>query len=175
MSENPLLSTEQRLALWLEIKSGETPDWEDGKAFEHLIVQLFEAAGGDVTYPFSVTNPHGGVLEQLDGFVQIDGISLLLETKDYKDKVAVEPIAKLRNQLLRRPAGIVGCVFTKSDFTGSSIMLANFMAPQAILLWAGVEIDAIVWGECIKTALKIKHRRLLRDGMPYFDFRGELA
>lgn len=174
MSGNDVLTSEERLKLWLEIESGLTPDWADGKAFEYLIVQLFEAAGAKVTYPFHVLNPDGGVLEQLDGFIQIDGISALLETKDYKDKVSVEPIAKLRNQLLRRPAGLVGCVFTKSEFTSSSLMLANFMAPQAILLWTGVEIDAIVRGASIRTALNIKHRRLLRDGVPYFDFRGEL-
>ncbi len=41
------------------------------------------------------------MLEQLDGFVQSEGINMLLQIKNYDGKVNVELIAKLRKQLLR--------------------------------------------------------------------------
>jgi hypothetical protein len=89
-------------------------------------------------------------------------------------QINVEPLAKLRNQLARRPAGLVGCLFSRGGFTRQAINLAGFMAPQAILLWTAEEIDAVVKKHRITAALEIKYARLLRDGMPYFDFRGEL-
>lgn len=169
------LDTPDLQKLWAEIKSGTTPGWPAGLAFEYLIVRLFELTEARVSYPFSVPFEGGGVVEQLDGFVQSDGINMLLEIKDYDDKVNVEPIAKLRNQLLRRPSGIVGSVFSRSGFTKQAVMLASYMAPQAILLWSGEEIDGIVTGQAsIREALEIKYARLLRDGLSYFDFRGEL-
>lgn len=169
----PKLEIEELRQLWQSIKGGQTPEWTDGRALEYLIVRLFEIEEATVTYPFPVASPEGGVMEQLDGFVQSDGINALLEAKDYKDRINVEPIAKLRNQLARRPAGLVGCIFGRSGFTSHAITLASYMAPQAILLWTGEEIDEAVNRKCIREGLRIKYSRLLRDGMPYYDFRGE--
>jgi hypothetical protein len=61
-----------------------------------------------------------GEVEQIDGVVYSDELACLVECKDEAGKVNFEPIAKLRNQLLRRPGAAIGMVFSRSE-----ILLAN--------------------------------------------------
>ncbi|MFN9817569.1 MAG: ParA family protein, partial [Pseudanabaena sp.] len=45
-------------------------------------------------------------------------LTVNVESKDFADKkVDIAPIAKLRNQLLRRPTATVGLVFSRTGFT----------------------------------------------------------
>ncbi|OAD20757.1 hypothetical protein THIOM_003518, partial [Candidatus Thiomargarita nelsonii] len=97
------------LNLWEAIKNGDTPEWSPGKAFEYLIVRAFQLEGADVIYPFSVKMAREE-LEQIDGVVYTSGLACLIESKDQKTSVNIEPIAKLRNQLLRRPATAIGMI-----------------------------------------------------------------
>jgi len=71
--------------------------------------------GFDVTYPYSV-RVGGTIVEQIDGAIYTDGLSCLVECKDQDSNIAIDPVAKLRNQLLRRPAGAVGVVFSTTGF-----------------------------------------------------------
>ena len=159
--------------LWTKIESRKVHGWPSGKALEYLVIRLFELDGATVEYPYNVFDrATNQILEQIDGFVQVDGLSMLIETKDFRDPMNVEPIAKLRNQLLRRPAGLVGSIFSYSGFTDPAAVLAAFCAPQAILLWTGDEIAAVVDGYSITSAMRIKYSILLRDGVPDSDFRG---
>lgn len=45
---------EALLQLWEGIKTGSTPGWDAGKAFEYLIVRAFEIEGAEVRYPYLV-------------------------------------------------------------------------------------------------------------------------
>lgn len=83
----------------------------------------------------------------------------------------MEPLAKLRNQLQRRPSGVIGSVFSSSGFTDPAVTLAHYMAPQAILLWQGPEIGYLIAQEGFAKALKWKHRVLLQHGKPDYDAR----
>ena len=67
--------------LWRRIKDGATPGWDEGKAFEHLIVRAFELSGLRVEYPFDVP-PGGRPIEQIDGMVFLGSIAFLVECKD---------------------------------------------------------------------------------------------
>ena len=138
--------------LWKQIEDRNTPDWEAGKAFEYLIVRMFELDGATVNYPYPVDQ-----MEQIDGVVYLEASSCIIESKDYSnDKVGVAPVYKLRNQLLRRPAGVVGSVFSRTGFTEAAITLASFTMPQTVLLWEGKEIEVILQEEHIK-ALFVKN------------------
>src|SRR5436309_10604159 len=92
--------------LWLAIEAQETPEWEPGKAFEYLVLRAFQLDGAQVRWPYLV-HLFGEDVEEIDGAVYCAGLSCLVESKDLAGNVAVGPIAKLRNQLLRRPAGTV--------------------------------------------------------------------
>jgi hypothetical protein len=130
-------------AFWQRIVQQDTPDWEPGKAFEYLVLRAFELDGATVRYPFTV-EVFGEIVEQIDGAIHTGGMNCLTECKDTADAVSTGAIAKLRNQLMRRPAGTVGVAFSRTGFTDAAIALAHFCLPQPVLLWSGDE-----WAWCL--------------------------
>jgi hypothetical protein len=114
-------------------------------------------------------------VEQVDGVVYCSGLSCLVESKDLADKVNVDiaPIAKLRNQLLRRPASTIGLVFSRTGFTDPARHLSYFSLPQTILLWSGDEVKYALEQESICSLLVLKYRGCIEDGLPDYDVREE--
>jgi hypothetical protein len=160
--------------LWRAIQQGDTPHWESGKAFEYLILRTFELDDAQVRWPYQVELLGGGV-EQIDGAVYCQGLSCLVESKDTAENVAIAPIAKLRNQLLRRPAGTVGLMFSRTGFTDSARILAHFALPQAILLWNGKEIHYALERKRMGAFLLRKYRACVENGLPDYNVReGEM-
>lgn len=80
-------------------------------------------------------------LEQIDSTIYSDGLACLVESKDLAQRVNIEPLAKMRNQLLRRVVATIGIIFSGNGFTYAAIALARYIAPQTILLWTGDEIE----------------------------------
>jgi hypothetical protein len=154
--------------LWEEIKAGYTPGWESGRALEYLIGRAFELEGVDVTYPFSV-QVGSTTIEQIDGALFLDSLSCLIECKDQETNVAIDPIAKLRNQLSRRPSGIIGAVFTTKSFTDATIILAQYNASQAILLWNEDDIAYALKHHAMKSGLLKKYRYCIERGRPDYN------
>jgi hypothetical protein len=87
--------------------------WSIGRALEYVVLRQFQIEGAVVTWPFDVSLENE-VVEQIDGAVHYQHVSSLLECKDHASAVNVEPFAKLRNQLLRRPPGTIGMLFARS-------------------------------------------------------------
>jgi hypothetical protein len=160
------------LDLWKAIESGNTPGWESGKALEYLILRAFQLEGAEVTWPYSV-RVDGEELEQIDGVVYSDGLACLIECKDTVERVSIEPIAKLRNQLLRRPATAIGSVFSRSGFTEPALTLAQFITPQTVLLWSGEEITYALENQCFRQALTKKYRFCIERGITYYNIKVE--
>jgi hypothetical protein len=158
--------------LWTMVQARDTPDWDDGKAFEHLILRSFELSGARVTWPYGVSLD-GHIVEEIDGMIVFGHVMCLIEAKDTVDPVNVEPIAKLRNQLLRRPAGVLGSVFSYSGFTDPARTLAQYTSPQAILLWNGYEVSTLVNTKDFAGALIRKFEYLVQMSVPDFDIRAE--
>jgi hypothetical protein len=156
------------LTLWEEIEQGDTPDWEAGKAFEYLVLRAFQLEGAEVRWPYSV---HIGeeLVEQIDGVVYTNGLACMVESKDYNKSINIEPIAKLRNQLSRRPATTIGVVFSHHGFTNSAITLASFVGPQTILLWPGPEIVFGLRNQYMCQGLIMKYRHFVEHGLPDFN------
>src|SRR5262249_37291338 len=125
--------------LWEAVRIGDTPGWAAGKAFEYLVLHAFHLDGGVVRWPYSV-EIESEVVEQIDGFIHIGRFSCIVESKHTERPVAIAPIAKMRNQLLRRHSGAIGLVFSYTGFTDAAVILAKYIAPQAILLWTGPEM-----------------------------------
>lgn len=156
--------------LWQKIKKRKTPNWEPGKAFEYLILRAFELGGAEVVYPYSV-RLYGETVEQIDGVIYYENLSCLIECKDYSRdrKVNFEPIAKMRNQLLRRPAPTLGCVFSNSDFTEPALILANYVSPQTILLWQRHEIATSLEKKDFCQGLLTKYKKYIELGIADFN------
>jgi Restriction endonuclease len=159
-------------SLWTKIEQRNTPGWDAGRAFEYLVLRAFELDGAEVKYSYSV-KLFGEEVEQVDGVVYCAGLSCLVESKDFADKTNVDivPIAKLRNQLLRRPTSTIGLVFSRTGFTDPARHLSYFSLPQTILLWSGEEIQYALEQESICELLVLKYRVCVEDGLPDYDVR----
>lgn len=158
--------------LWAKIVSGSATGWAAGKAMEHLVLRAFELSGADVRWPYEVPIA-GETAEQIDGAIHVGMLSCLIECKDSANAVNIEPIAKLRNQLLRRHAGAVGLVFSRSGFTTPALTIAQFIAPQSILLWGGDELAVLLEQEDLLAPLHKKYRHSVETGIPDYDTRVE--
>lgn len=139
-------------------------EWRPGDAFELAVLRLFELEGVDVIWPYTVEMA-GHVVEQIDGAVYVQELSLLIESKDYERPINVEPLAKLRNQLLRRPSGVLGVVFSENGFTDPARTLAQFSFPQVILLWEGEELRLAALAGRMVEGLRAKFRYAVEQGL----------
>lgn len=180
---------EELLEMWQAIKDGTVPakypDWPSGKVFEYLILRAFQLEDAKVTYPYTVqvsdmtpysSSNENQVIEQIDGVIYSDGLACIVESKDWEKKVDVEPIAKIRNQLLRRHASTIGIVFSsRSGFTNPASVLAQYLSPQMVLLWDSVNIDYALKQKCMRQSLLKKYRVCLEKGTPDYDSRPEEA
>jgi hypothetical protein len=130
---------------------------------------MFELDKAEVRWPYAVNLLEGGVVEQVDGSVRVGGLYALMESKDWDKDVPIEPIAKLRNQLLRRPAGTAGFLFSSRSFTDPAIQLAYFTLPQAILLWEGIEVEKALRDKAVCRYAERKFRVCVDEGDPVFN------
>jgi Restriction endonuclease len=154
--------------LWVKIQAGDTPDWDAGRAFEYLILRAFQLDGAVIRWPYRV-DLHGEIVEQIDGVVVAAGLHAMVESKDQRDPVAIEPIAKLRNQLMRRPVATIGMVFSSSRYTAPALVLASYLAGQTILLWYAGEVSLALEKERIVPLLEAKYLGCVTDAVPDTD------
>jgi hypothetical protein len=160
--------------LWQQIQERQTPGWEPGKAFEYLLLRAFELEGAEVVFPYSVSF-NGEVIEQIDGVIHSGHLDCLMEAKDWAENVNVEPIAKMKSQLQRRPSSTIGIVFSLRGFTEAALTLTRFVTPQTVLLWSGPEVEAALEQQKFQVYLLRKYRRFVHTGDPTLDARsGEL-
>jgi hypothetical protein len=161
--------------LWNKLNSERRPIryWDDGKALEYLIIKAFELDGAQVEWPYEIRTDQG-IEEQIDGVIYSNGISCLIECKDQRDNVNIEPIAKLRNQLLRRPASAIGSIFITSEYTDSTVILASHLAPQTILLWFKNEIDIVIRDRKICDFLMKKYKKSIERGIADYNIAGDV-
>lgn len=158
--------------LWSEIEAGSAAGWPPGRALEHLVLRAFELSGAAVVWPYLV-RVGDEVVEQIDGAVHVHGLSCIVECKDTAGPLNIDAIAKLRNQLLSRPAGAIGLLFSRSGFTPVAALLGRFVAPQAILLWDGNDIAYHLRNEDFSTGLVLRHRHSIENGMMKYDISRE--
>src|SRR5205085_2729308 len=98
------------------------------------------------------------VVEQIDGAIYHGGLAWLVECKDQAENITIEPLAKLRSQLSRRPPGTLGMVFTRSGYTEPAKILARYMTPLSILLWEFPEIELAFAAQIMCVGLTAKYR-----------------
>ena len=157
------LTWEDLDGLWSDLQDDAAAGWDSGKALEHLVVRGFSLSGLEVEYPYDV--PLGGrPLEQIDGLVYLGEVPFLIECKD-RDSVDIEAIAKLRNQLLRRPPSTMGCVFVSGTFTRPAVILSDFAAPHRITLWSNLDISEAIQARNFADTLRRKYHDLCMFGL----------
>lgn len=155
------------LKLWHRVKDNDAPAWASGKALEYVVLRGFEIDGAKVVWPFDVSAGEN-TIEQIDGVVYAEGLAALIECKDHAKSVNFEPIAKLRQQLARRPPATIGCCFAKKGFTSEALLLAERSAPQNVLLWHGDEIEFAIRRMRMRRGLIEKYRHAVERALPDF-------
>jgi hypothetical protein len=174
---------EKLRGLWKIIREGGTPDrMEKGKAFEFMIMRLFELDNASVTYSYSVvdSSPDSNSLpiEEIDGLFYYQHYIGMVECKNYTSyegkrprNVDFTPIAKLRSQLLRRPVTAIGNVFSATGFTSPAVALATHLHPQTILLWNKDDVDYVIDKGRICPYFIKKYRQYVVDCTPDYDLK----
>lgn len=142
--------------------------WASGKAFEHIILQAFALEEAEIRWPFEVREGKHAI-EQIDGTVYCDGLFCLVESKDYAEAINVEPIAKLRNQLSRRPAGTLGLIFARNGYTPSAKYLVKMDTLLNILLWEFEEVKLAIADQKMRRALQTKFRYAVEQALPDYN------
>lgn len=156
------------LALWANIRDRlDTPGWPEGIALEYLILRSFEIEGASVRWPYQV-KLESEVVEQIDGVIYSGAISCVVEAKAHKSPINIEPIAKLRGKLMRRPASAIGAIFSVSGFTSPALVLAQYLAPQTILLWEADDLQLGLEKKFLCKGLEAKFRYAVEYGLPSY-------
>lgn len=140
-------------------------------------MRAFELEGAEVRWPYKVT-VYDEVTEQIDGVIYDGSLCVLVECKDHVAPINVDPLAKLRSQLLRRPAGTIGLVVGMSGFTQAAQLLAGYMAPTTILLWSGAEVDLALESSRerpFRRGLRWKFRLAVEEGVAFSHLNELLA
>jgi hypothetical protein len=150
-------------ALWRAIQVGDLPDWEPGKALEHLVVRAFRLSGLEAEYPYDVP-PGGPPFEQIDGIAYWDSLAFLIECKDTRHE-DIESIAKLRSQLERRPGTVLGMMVMTGAFTLPARKLAMLMVPYRFMVWQSHDIGSALSARDFRPALRRKYLNLCRYGL----------
>lgn len=150
-------------------------DWGQGKFFEYAIIRAFETEGAQVRYPYNVSLSHFDIegkriLEQIDGAIYVGGLSVIAESKDYKEtNIDIEPLAKLQVRLKRRPSPVIGCLFSASDFTWPAQALIESLMPHTILLWSKSDIEFCFEHHCFVKGLQAKYNSVIEDANHMLD------
>jgi hypothetical protein len=131
--------------------------WEPGRALEFLVLRAFELEGAEVVWPYV------GMDEQVDGCMYVDGLTVLIECKDWVRPVDVTPLARLKLRLDMRPPGVVGLLFSRGEFTKPAEAWVLRNPERNLLLWSGEEISlALEYG--LRAGLRVKWRRAVERG-----------
>jgi hypothetical protein len=150
--------------LWQTIQERNTPNWAAGKALEYLIIRGFELENAQVRYPYTVEDFEGNIIEQIDGVVYAENVACLIECKDTEKPINFEAIAKLRNQLMRRPSATIASIFSMGGFTEPALSLLRFIHPQTVLAWERHEITYCLENRKFCASLIKKYRTAIERG-----------
>lgn len=162
---------DELLTLWEKVKAGatQTEGWDAGRAFEYLVVRAFEVEGAQVRYPYSIRE-NGLEIEQIDGVVYVESLACLLECKDRGKNVNYDAIAKLSEQLERRPVSVVGAVLSTSDFTDAALKnLRTRTSLRPIFLWYADEIEVALRRQWMRRGLLAKYRYYVETTEPHYN------
>lgn len=77
----------------------------------------------------------------------------------------------MRNQLLQRPAIVIGCIFSRSGYTEPAIALSRFCAPQTILLWENDELMYCIEHKKLIEAFELKLMKAAQEFVYNYNVR----
>jgi restriction system protein len=131
----------RRAALKDELFSlfGETNASRRGKLLEAVMNRLFEAYGILVRQAFELKGDHGeGIVEQIDGVIEMSGHLYFVEIKWWKDPVGVPEIAQHMMRVFSR-AETRAIIISASSFTEPAITTCKAHLNQKVVTFCTLE------------------------------------
>jgi restriction system protein len=148
---------------------GEANPHRRGKALEAVMNDLFRAYDVLLAEDFRRKGGDGsGVLEQIDGVIEIDSQMFLVEMKWWADPLGPEEISPHINRLLLR-SGVSGIFISSSDYTQAAIgMCRDFLQQRVLVLCTLREVvDVLNRDSDLVSMLRAKIRAAKLDRNPF--------
>jgi restriction system protein len=117
---------------------GETNAQARGKKLEGVLNRLFKTAGILVRESFVRSETGIGVVEQIDGVIEIDGELYLVEIKWWNEKIGVPEVTQHISRLFIR-ADCRGLIISASGFTDAAIQACKDALSQRTVVLAELE------------------------------------
>lgn len=140
-----------------------------GKQLEGVLNRLFEYSGILVRESFSITGDEGeGVVEQIDGVIELDGHLYFVEMKWWKDPVGVPEISQHMMRVFLR-AETRALIISASEYTAPAISACKEALSQKVVsLYTLQEIVMLLEaGGDLQEYLRRKTRASIMDKDPF--------
>ena len=133
----------------------ETDPYKRGKQLEGALNDLFAFAGFLIREAFTVKKDGDGIIEQIDGVVEIDGVVYLVEMKWWDKPIGRQEIAPHLVSVYGR-GDVAGIFISYSGYSPAAIEDARIGLAQKVFVLA--ELQEIVHARASKAATRA-HRR----------------
>ena len=150
-----------------------------GKALEGVLNRVFAAYDMLVRESFTVKGAWGeGVIEQIDGVVEIDGDLFLVEMKWWNKPLGTNEISPHLVRVYGRGAQAKGIFISYTDYTDAAIdTCRQALAGGALVALCKLQelvmiLDKYDQGADLKTMLRAKVHAALLDKKPWHEFLG---
>lgn len=158
---------------------GEADAHRRGKALEGVLNQLFDAYGMLVRESFTVKGACGeGIIEQVDGVVEIDGDLYLVEMKWWNKPIGTNEVSPHLVRVYGRGAQAKGIFISYTDYTAPAIDTCRQALAGGALV-ALCKLSEIVTvlerhdrGADLKAMLQSKVHAALLDKKPWHEYLG---
>jgi hypothetical protein len=141
-----------------------------GKALESILNQYFDLERVLVRESFTFREAEdGGVLEQVDGVIELDSHLYLVEVKWWNHKLGPGDVAHHMVKVGQR-GGVRGLVISSSGFTDAAILMCRNELQREVFVLAELR-ELVIWMErehALGAALKEKINRAMIDKNPHF-------
>lgn len=142
---------------------------ERGRLLEKVLNRLFAANGIIVREAFTLVHEPGqGIVEQIDGVIELDGEIYLVEMKWLKEPVSVGDVSGHLVKVFNRSASR-GIFISYSDYTVAAIATCKESLPKAVIVLCTLqEFVLLLEGETsLVEFLKSKVRGSIIDKQPF--------
>lgn len=139
-----------------------------GKALESVLNRLFSSEGVAVREAFVVAGHDGvGVVEQVDGAIELDGMLYLVEMKWWSERLGRAEVAPHLVSIFAR-AGSGGIHISNSGYTPAAIEDYERALSQRLVVLVELEeiVQALTAGTSVADLLRAKIRNAVLDKRP---------
>lgn len=150
---------------------GETNPHRRGKALEKVLNELFAAYGILVREAFELVGDSGeGIVEQIDGAIELDGQIYLVELKWWAENIGVGDVSAHMVRVFGRD-GARGIFIANPGFTEPAIKAVRDALRQKTMVLATLHevVMLLTTGRDLREVLRDKIRAAVIDGNPMLD------